>query len=309
MTRFHSEAASLARDHHGVRSGAGFLIRCPVPSHGKGRGDRNPSCSISDGEKGFVVYCHGGCDSRDVLRCLGVEPCEPYKDAGIPASSNSQPAPARKSEKPAFDGISPIGSSDGRPLWLWKQRQPIAPDTPPWRYLRKARGYAGPLPATLGYLPARNGHPPSLIAAFAVCTEPEPGVLAIADADVRSVHITRLAADGSGKAGTEKDKIVVGTGSMGSPIVLAPPNDLLGLTITEGVEDALSIHAATGLGAWAAGAAGRMPALAENVPAWIDHVTVVAHSDQAGVKGADSLHQRLTARGISSSISYLRASA
>jgi hypothetical protein len=97
MTRFHSEAASLARDHHGVRSGAGFLIRCPVPSHGKGRGDRNPSCSISDGEKGFVVYCHGGCDSRDVLRCLGVEPREPYKDAGIPASSISQPAPARKS--------------------------------------------------------------------------------------------------------------------------------------------------------------------------------------------------------------------
>jgi hypothetical protein len=288
MTRFHSEAASLARDHHGVRSGAGFLIRCPVPSHGKGRGDRNPSCSISDGEKGFVAYCHGGCDSRDVLRCLGVEPREP-------ASSISQPAPARK--------------SDGRPLWLWKQRQPITPDTPPWRYLRQARGYDGPLPATLGYLPARNGHPPSLIAAFAVCTEPEPGVLAIADADVRSVHITRLAADGSGKAGTEKDKIVIGTGSMGSPIVLAPPNDLLGLAITEGLEDALSIHAATGLGAWAAGAAGRMPALAEDVPAWIDHVTVVAHSDQAGVKGADSLHQRLAARGISSSISYLRASA
>ena len=48
--------------------------------------------------------------------------------------------------------------------------------------------------------------------------------------------------------------------------MLAPMNDLLGLAITEGVEDALSIHAATGLGAWAAGAASRLPALADAVP-------------------------------------------
>jgi hypothetical protein len=36
-----------------------------------------------------------------------------------------------------------------------------------------------------------------------------------------------------GKAGTERDKIMLGS-SIGHPIVRAPPNDLLGLAITEG---------------------------------------------------------------------------
>ena len=43
--------------------------------------------------------------------------------------------------------------------------------------------------------------------------------------------------------------------STGAPIVLAPLTDALGLAITEGIEDALSVHEATGLGVWAAGSA------------------------------------------------------
>jgi hypothetical protein len=39
--------------------------------------------------------------------------------------------------------------------------------------------------------------------------------------------------------------------SIGFPIVLAPVNDGLGLSITEGIEDALSLHQATGLPQWA----------------------------------------------------------
>jgi hypothetical protein len=66
---------------------------------------------------------------------------------------------------------------------------------------------------------------------------------------------------------------------LGSPIVLAPPNDMLGLAICEGVEDALSIHRATGLGAWAAGGATRFPSLANTVPEYIEAVTVVGHDD------------------------------
>jgi hypothetical protein len=48
------------------------------------------------------------------------------------------------------------------------------------------------------------------------------------------------------------------TGVLASPIVLAPPNDLLGSSITEGIEDALTMHEATGLGTWAAGSAARL---------------------------------------------------
>jgi hypothetical protein len=82
------------------------------------------------------------------------------------------------------------------------------------------------------------------------------------------IHITRLASDGSGKAGTDADKIMFGS-SAGWPIVLAAVNDLLGLAITEGIEDGLSVHEATGLGTWVAGCASRLPGLAGAIPAWV----------------------------------------
>jgi putative DNA primase/helicase len=51
-----------------IRNGNGFLCHCPVPSHGKGRGDRKPSLSVSDGDDGApLVHCFAGCDSLDVL--------------------------------------------------------------------------------------------------------------------------------------------------------------------------------------------------------------------------------------------------
>ena len=42
------------------------------------------------------------------------------------------------------------------------------------------------------------------------------------------------------------------------------------LAITEGIEDRLTVHEATGLGAWAAGSASRMPALAYVLPGYIE---------------------------------------
>jgi hypothetical protein len=196
---------------------------------------------------------------------------------------------------------------DCRPLWLWRQRQPIT-SSPAERYLREARGYEGSIPTTLGYLPPRHEHPSALIAAFGLATEPEPGVLAINDTCVKGVHLTRLNPDGSGKAGTDADKIIVGQ-SLGSPIVLAPPNDGLGLAITEGIEDALSIHQATGLGAWAAGSAGRLPALADAIPAYIDSVTVIGHRDAAGERGAMDLVTKLRARGFDTRLTFLGSAA
>ena len=174
--------------------------------------------------------------------------------------------------------------------WLWRQAQPIA-GSPAERYLRDARGYRGPLPPTLRYLPARGGYPHAMAAAFGTPSEPEPGVLAMAE--VAGLHLTRLAPDGAGKIG----KITIGRGVV-SPIVLAPPNDTLGLAITEGIEDALSLHAATGLGAWAAGSASRFRALADAIPEWIDCVTIAADADPAGRKGATALAAALRERGF-----------
>ncbi len=180
--------------------------------------------------------------------------------------------------------------------WLWSKRRPIG-GTIAETYLRQARGYPGIIPQTLGYLPARGDHGPAMIAAFGLPTEPEPGVITIADAAVRGVHITRLAPDGSGKAGTDTDKIMIGL-SAGSPIVLAPPNDLFGVAITEGIEDALSVYLATGLGAWAAGSASRLPALAKVIPPYIEAITILADDDDDGRRHAGELSMRLNDRGI-----------
>ena len=187
----------------------------------------------------------------------------------------------------------------GKARYLWSRRQTISPDTPPYRYLREARGYAGSIPPTLAYLPpSKPEHHHAMIAAFAVATKPEPGSLDVAAADVRAVHLTLLKPDGSGKADCKPNKIIVGTGAVGTPIVLAPPNDLLGLAITEGIENALTIHEATELGAWAAGCADRLPALAAAVPPFLDCITVVADPDDVGLRNANSLVSALLARGL-----------
>lgn len=169
--------------------------------------------------------------------------------------------------------------------FLWTQRKAIAGSIAE-RYLREARGYRGPLPPTLGFLPARGEHPPAMIAAFGVD-----------DDTVAGVHLTKLKPDGSGKADVEKPKIMIGP-SKGQPIVLAPCNDLLGLAITEGIEDALTVHELTGLGAWAAGAAGRMPSLADAVPEYVECVSIFVDDDTAGRSNAAKLAAELRQRGI-----------
>jgi hypothetical protein len=184
-----------------------------------------------------------------------------------------------------------------RARWLWRPHQPVAGSIAEI-YLRECRGYRGPLPATLGFLPARGDFAPAMIAAFGVAAEQEPGEISISPAAVMAVHITRLALDGSGKAGTDRDKIMIGAPS-GSPIALAAAaGDLAGLAITEGIEDALSVHEATGLGAWAAGSASFLPALATAVPSWVGCVTIIVDDDDAGRKHSQQLANSLEARGL-----------
>lgn len=180
--------------------------------------------------------------------------------------------------------------------WLWAQRQPIAGSIAE-TYLREARGYRGELPGTLGFLPARGEHPPAMIAAFGVASEMLPGQIMIYDAAVRGVHLTKLRSDGLGKAGTDADKLTIGVGNR-SPIWLAPVNDGLGLAIAEGIEDALSVHAATGLGAWAAGSAARLPDMADSVPSYVESITTMVDADPVGEKNANELARRLDERGF-----------
>ena len=51
--------------------GNGYLASCPVPHHGQGNGDKNPSLSVTDGEDGNILFkCHGGCDQHEVFSTI-----------------------------------------------------------------------------------------------------------------------------------------------------------------------------------------------------------------------------------------------
>jgi hypothetical protein len=182
---------------------------------------------------------------------------------------------------------------------LWRRRQP-ARGTIVENYLRQARGYGGSIPDTMGFLPPRGDHPPAMISAFGWPDEPEPGRIVLREEEVRGVHITRLADDGSAKVG-DPSKIIIGR-CLGSPIVLSALNDNLGLAITEGIEDGLSIFESTGLGVWAAGAAGRMPALAPTVPQHVDTISIIADADEAGQRGGHELGVLLRERSLGAAI-------
>jgi putative DNA primase/helicase len=290
-------ATTLAGRRAQRLSDGSYLTRCPVPSHGKGRGDQSPSLRIADGETRLLVRCFCGCDPRDVLEAL--------RQRGL--EDGPAPTPIRRPQpkpKPAPSSAAEYKRRQAeKARYLWSRRQPIA-NSIAEKYLREARGIACALPPTLAFLPpSRPDHHPAMIAAFGIPGEPEPGMLGVPRA-VDAVHLTALAPDGSGKAPVEKPKIVVGSPA-GLPIVLAPPNDLLGLAITEGIEDALTAHLATGLSAWAAGSAGFMPALASSVPNYIEAATIFAHSDKAGQHGARELAATLRQRGIEVKIEAL----
>ena len=188
---------------------------------------------------------------------------------------------------------------------MWRNRHPAAGSIVEI-YLRQVRGYNGIIPASIGFLPPyRPEHHPAMISAFAwPISEPEPGTLSIPDKSVCGVHLTLLRPDGLAKADTKPDKLMVGP-SLGTPIVLAPMNDLLGLAIAEGVESGLSLYEATGLGVWAAGSASRMPALADAVPKYTDCVTIAAEPDDSGRKHGPELARRLRELGIHSELRFL----
>jgi hypothetical protein len=274
----YAHLSSLVGDRFGVHD-----VACPLcgPDRRLASNRRRKVLRVWHTAPGFVTYSCARCGARGYARANE----DLHQVIARPKETSRKPRRA--------DVASPAAKRD-KARWLWSRRQPIE-DTPAEIYLRRARGYGGRLPGTLGFLPARSEHRPAMIAAFGSVSETEPGVVSISDAAVAGVHLTRIAPDGTAKAGTATDKIMIGT-PLGSPIVVAVPGDLGGLAITEGIEDALSVHEATGLGAWAAGAASFMPALAEAVPSWIECVTILVDDDDAGRRNTDVLAEHLERR-------------
>jgi hypothetical protein len=60
-----------------------WVCSCPVPGHGRGNGDKNPSLSITESDGKVLFHCHGGCDQRDVfdaVRARDLLPTTPKRE-------------------------------------------------------------------------------------------------------------------------------------------------------------------------------------------------------------------------------------
>lgn len=282
--------AEIARALDGKVSGRQVIA--PGPSHSRNDG----SLSIWLGSKppGFTVHSHSGDDWQSckdyVSQRLGIHK---RNHAEKEVKQNRAESKSPRDKRAAAPAKPP--DTARKAAWLWGARAPIAEGCPAWLYLRRERRHDGPIPRTLGYLPANGKHPPAMVAAFGFCHEPEPGVIDPPSV-VNGVHITRLAMDGR-KAPIDPVKIMLGP-SAGLPIVLAPANDGLGLAITEGIEDGLSVFEETGLGVWAAGSAGNMPKIAAALPPYVECAMIFAHCDEAGLRFGKEAARLIAAKGV-----------
>lgn len=254
-------AAGVARALHGKRHARGFLCRCPVPSHGQGRGDRNPSLSVADGDNGgLIVTCFSGCDSLDVLQELRDRGLDDDRDQARPckpiAPSYARPAP------------DPEPEPDARAVDLWNRAAP-ATETLVVEYLRW-RGITLPPPPTLRFVPDLDS--PGLVMAPAMIAAVQRP-----DRKVVAVQVTWLDPAGRGRDRSRDRKTI---GKLGSGSVrLGPAGETIGLA--EGVETALAAMQIFGVPVWACLGSSRMCGL--TLPAECRKLILFGDNDQPGV--------------------------
>lgn len=250
-------AAEVAAIIGGRRTVDGWLCRCPLPSHGQGHGDRNPSLLVRDGERAVLLKCFAGCEPTDVLAEI--------RRRGIGATSLLDPRLQVEHDRP---------SRSAEALVLWRQAWPLA-GTLGERYLEEHRGLLGPHSPSLRFVWTKYGRSglslPALIAA-----------VSSSDRKVCAVQVTYLRASDGRKAPVSVPRM--SHGAMGGGAVkLAPLDRVLGLA--EGVEDALAARHLTGVPCWAALGAARMHRV--DIPPAVGELHIFADADEPGQAAAD----------------------
>jgi hypothetical protein len=63
----------LERSANARKAGDGWLVSCPLSGHGRGRGDKNPSVSVTEGDDGrALVRCKAGCETEAIVSAWGL---------------------------------------------------------------------------------------------------------------------------------------------------------------------------------------------------------------------------------------------
>lgn len=222
--------------------------RAPCPQCN--RGPKDSALAVTTDARGTVEYCHR---------------CHYTKAENFERRPLDLPAPSKSAE--------PLDWSD-RAESIWQRTRPLR-GTVGEVYLRHRGCMLPPQDSDLRFLPASGEYGPTLCARI---TD------AITNAPL-SLHFTRLSSDGRGKAGTERDKLLLsGHRKKGGVIRLWPDETVTrGLALAEGIESALAAaHVFTPI--WATVDAGNMAAFPE-LPG-IEALTVFADHDDAGLKAA-----------------------
>jgi putative DNA primase/helicase len=262
-----TDARTIAAKLDGVTCDNGYKCRCPVLSHGKGKGDAKRSLFVRDDNRpGRVfVHCYAECEWRDIvaeLRRMGLW------GGGVSVSS-SQKAPAPKRD------YTPLARE------IWRNSVPAA-GTLVELYLR-SRAITIPPPPTLRFH-AALAHKPSRT------VWPAMVALVTRGKSFLAIHRTYLARDGSGKAplGEEYDQKMSLAPISGGAIRLGPVQPTV--CIAEGIETALSVMQATGLTAWAAISAGNFKKL--ELPDDVREIIICADPDPTGQDMANKASDR-----------------
>lgn len=82
------------------RANGQWVASCPVLSHGKGNGDKNPSLSISISDEGKPLFhCHGGCSQEEVFQTIRARNLLPELLEKPDPLANIRPIPRNKLEQ------------------------------------------------------------------------------------------------------------------------------------------------------------------------------------------------------------------
>lgn len=217
---------------HPKKSGNGYLASCPVPSHGQGNGDKNPSLHIAMNDDGnYLFKCFSGCDQHTVfqtIRDMGLLPSLPERPEYL---SSIKPIPYIQT--PIFQQEWHYTDEDGVSLFV-KQRF-------------KTNDSKGKTYKTLRVMPDNSRQ--SKLGDCRIVPYKLPDLLQ-ATAAGRVVYITEgeKAADALGSLGVVATTSHAGAGNWnpeinqyftGANVVIVPDNDISGWGYATKVAEAL----------------------------------------------------------------------
>ncbi len=222
--------------------------RAPCPQCN--RGPKDDALAVTHDDRGVVSYCHrcGYTHADNVL---------PFRIT--PARTVRPTAPLEWSTR--AEGI-------------WRRTQGLRGSLGE-TYLRSRGCVIPPRDSHVRFLPSSDRYPPSLCSAVTdVCT-----------GKPISLHFTRLAADGHGKAGSAHDKLLLARHRKAGGVIRLWPDESVtrGLAIAEGIETGCAAAHVTAP-VWAAIDCGNL-AQFPLLPG-IEALTIFADRDPAGLRAA-----------------------